>query len=383
MRPKKCIYILLSFLIIFTSVCKEEKPFRLNRSIPLETSPPELNSKDIMDIKDAFKYLIKKAEKHIYINAPYFTSRLNKDIQDALKKALRRNVHIKFLLADSAYAQQEFEATELNKYKNVEVQYINISKLGHTYYGENHAKYATFDGKYAILGSANFSYPGFNNNIEINTLITKKSLVLDLENIFKLDWKYADKNFTGFSYQPSSSGDITLLESAPHPINYAFVYDIQEKLADLLDKAEKTINLEIYAISYKREYFPFYYDLLKQAIKKGVVVKLLINENTSILNLESKKFLNMQTVLQDLKKLGVKIKKLNLFSMTGKEYSALHSKLLIIDDKYIMLGSNNWTEGALFENREIAIVSEAPSMVDPLKNKFNLDWNSSFSIPVN
>ena len=70
---------------------------------------------------------------------------------------------------------------------------------------------------------------------------------------------------------------------------------------------------------------------------------------------------------------------INIKNITGKKYSSLQSKLLIVDNKFIMLGSNNWTQNAITENREIAIITTYTQMVGPLKKKFDMDWKCRYA----
>ena len=77
--------------------------------------------------------------------------------------------------------------------------------------------------------------------------------------------------------------------------------------------------------------------------------------------------------------LGVKIKLLNVEKASGKNFNIMHSKFLIIDDKYVILGSNNWTKSSIYENREISIFCTYKQVVSPLIKKFNKDWNSRYS----
>ncbi len=388
MKIKKNQAFLLSFSIfifylIFNFFCSSTKKINIRHSIPLETSPAVLNSKAIMDIKDAFELLLKESSKYIYINAPYFTSNINQNIINELRNAIIRGVKVKFLLADTPFSRQEFSKLNFKRYNNVEIQFADISELGANSYGEIHAKYAIFDGVYAILGSANFSYPAFNDNIEINVLIVDGPVIKDLENVFDLDWNFAKGKSFDYTYKPLPGSITTLLESAPDPINYSFIMDIKEILIELFENAKKEINLEVYVISYKKQFFPFYYDLFKKARSRGVEVKILISQSTyEVKNGDKNKYLNMRSVISDLQKIGVKIRKLNIWDITGNEYNSLHSKLLIIDNKFAMLGSNNWTESAISENREIAILTTNDQIVKPLKKKFDRDWNSKYSEPI-
>jgi cardiolipin synthase len=52
-----------------------------------------------------------------------------------------------------------------------------------------HAKMATFDDDQAILGSANWTYAGFNINREADVEILSRTVSSDLDKVFKNDWK--------------------------------------------------------------------------------------------------------------------------------------------------------------------------------------------------
>ncbi|MDD5066143.1 MAG: hypothetical protein PHF84_03760, partial [bacterium] len=102
-------------------------PLNLSRSRPLETSPPLLNSKNIEEIKDTFRRLVNQSRKEILIAGLYITSNLNRDILKEIKKAVKRGVHIKFLLDDSEFSRKEFFKLGLARYKNVRYHFLNVA----------------------------------------------------------------------------------------------------------------------------------------------------------------------------------------------------------------------------------------------------------------
>lgn|GEM_PF-6969035 len=361
----------------------------LDQSIPLETSPAQINSPSIVDVKDAFRFLIHNSVKSIHICGLYFTSNLNKSILKELKRAIERGVDVSFLFADSPFSRREFFNLDLSGYTNVKVQFSDIAGLGNSPYGQIHAKYAIFDGRYAMLGSANFSYPAFNDNIEINALIVETEIVRSLERIFTLDWNWA--LIKGSPVKSGITPDITdadlyqkaitLLEGAPFEINLEDVPDIDQAISSLFKKAKIQIDLELYTITSDKDHFSFYYDLIKEAAARGVKIKLLISQSTydAVDDSGNIKYTYMHDAINDLLKLNIEIKKFNIWKMTGTQYSAVHSKLLIVDGRYVMLGSNNYSKGATYENREIAVMTSYTQIVFPLKRKFSSDWNSGYS----
>ncbi len=385
---KKVVLFLLSLLFFIHCNKEQIKNINLNYSIPLETSPAAVNSKDIVDVKDAFKFLTSKANKYIYIAGLYFTANMNKDIIKELEKAVKRGVKLRFLFSDTEFSRREFFNLKLSKLKNVEVAFIDVAELGQSKWGQMHNKYAVFDDKYAIIGSANFSYPAFNDNIEINMLVTETNIVKDMKRIFLYDWQYAKtgklqkKSFFASVNTIDLSKPIILLESTPFELDTPDIPNIVDGITVLLNSAKKNIDLEIYAITSTYSNFPLYITLLKKALERGVKIRILTSQSTyDALNDDGEyKYPHIRAAINALKDVGItEIKKFNIWEAAKTHYSAVHSKLLLVDSKYVMLGSNNWTKSASQENIEMAIITSMTQIVRPLQRKFNKDWNSPFA----
>ncbi len=373
----------------------------LSKSIPLETSPPDVNDPDIIDTKVAFRYLINKSKKYIYIGGLYFTRSMNWRIKRDLKRAIKRGVKVKFLFDDSHFARREFYNSDFYQMKGVEVRFADISKLGISKWGRYHAKYAIFDGKWAIVGSANFSYPAFNNNIEINVLVVEPEIVKKLVEVFEKDWEIATKppvkqkffaSFpltqeqikklypSGFKFKPP----IMLLESAPYEINSPDIPDIKDAIKFMLINVTNEALLEIYAFTITPERLSDIYNLLLNAKKRGVDIKILISQSTLDKKNEEGKYVytHVRNAVRNLIENGIEVKKFKIWEATGTEFSAVHSKLFIIDDYMALITTGNWAKTSIFENREFGIITTKTDIVYPLHRKFYRDWSSKFAVKV-
>ncbi len=60
------------------------------------------------------------------------------------------------------------------------------------------------------------------------------------------------------------------------------------------------------------------------------------------------------------------------------ELMFVHTKVYIVDGKRVMLGSMNMSNSSLMKNRELDITSSDSSLVDPVKNSFENDWNKYY-----
>ena len=386
MRKFLIIFLILAigfFYFYYQGIFERKIEISLNNSIPLETSPKKLNSKNIIDVSDAFKFLLNKSRKSIYIAGLYFTSNIDWRIKRDIRRAIKRGVHFKFLLQDSDFSKTEFSNLGLSKYTNVEVRFIDISKLGNNKWGDFHNKYAIFDERYAILGSANFSYPAFYNNVEINGLLVETNIVRKLVEIFLKDFNYAKNKVIHtqfFSLRLDISNLFTnkifLVETAPSEINSPEIPDNSEVIEYILKNSKKEILLEIYAFTSNETNFPILFNLIKDSLKRNVEVKILIDKN----NYDTK--LYIKDCIDELCKLGCKVKKLNIRKASGEEFSAVHSKLLIVDRKYVLFGSCNWTKAGMQENRELSVVTTYTEFVNKFNEKFLSDFNSKFSEEV-
>jgi phosphatidylserine/phosphatidylglycerophosphate/cardiolipin synthase-like enzyme len=383
-KIKKFIGLLVLFLILiiitifYFRLFEKKIKIDLSASIPIESSPPPLNLKEIVDIKDAFKFLLTKSEKSIYVAGLYFTSNINREIIKNLKRAIKRGVKIKFLLQDSEFAKSEFKKLNIDKFTNVEVRFVDVSKLGETKWGDFHNKYVIFDEKYAVLGSANFSYPAFNSNIEISALIVDKEIVKQLTEIFFRDYEYTYNKipiFPQFYFISASNylskNNITLVESVPPPLNSPDILDMEDAVQYLLDNAQNEILLEIYAFTSNETNYPLLYNSLVNAHKRNVNVKIIV-DNLIYTQNEYAKY-----AIDKLQMMGLNIKKIKLTEKKN-EFNVDHSKLLIVDKKYVLISSCNFSKSGFKENREIGIVTTYTQIVYPLYKKFLLTFESKY-----
>jgi len=58
---------------------------------------------------------------------------------------------------------------------------------------------------------------------------------------------------------------------------------------------------------------------------------------------------------------------------------ATHAKMIIVDGRYLVLGSHNFSKGSFSRNQEASICVEGPDAVRPFVDYFRLLWEQSFS----
>lgn len=81
--------------------------------------------------------------------------------------------------------------------------------------------------------------------------------------------------------------------------------------------------------------------------------------------------------IKDLNKLyGVKVGP-NVRILSPKHFVHCHNKLIIVDDKAVLISSQNWSDAALVKNREAGLLLEYPDMAKHYSKIFESDWETA------
>lgn len=60
-------------------------------------------------------------------------------------------------------------------------------------------------------------------------------------------------------------------------------------------------------------------------------------------------------------------------------YKLYHPKVIVIDDKIVVIGSHNYSYTAFAANREISMIVNSTELADRLEVVFDKDWKVSVS----
>ncbi|MCM8803990.1 MAG: phospholipase D-like domain-containing protein [Candidatus Omnitrophica bacterium] len=129
-----------------------------------------------------------------------------------------------------------------------------------------------------------------------------------------------------------------------------------KNLIDFIKKAKKSIKVIMFETSYYKEYpESISNQILREVVnakKRGIEVEIILElskfENIKRKNFEAAKFLAEN---------GIKV-------YFDRENKTTHSKLLIIDNKYIFIGSHNWNYYALEKNNETSVLIDSEKVAD-------------------
>lgn len=250
-------------------------------------------------------------------------------VQQALEKALKRDVKVRFVY--------DLDKNKTNIYPDTDylAGIFTHNRADYTN-AIMHDKFFIFDGKKVLTGSANISntdMSGFNSNAIM--LIKSEKIA----NIYTQEFEqmYCGKfHNRKLKINDKKDGDFSIYFS---PKDLAITNDI----IPLVNGAQKYIYIPAFLITHKE-----LTQSLINASGRGVAVKIILDATNTH---------SPSSKLKMLRENGIQVKT-EIFA--GK----LHSKSIIIDDLYSIIGSTNFSksgEGAndenliIIKNREIAI----------------------------
>jgi len=132
----------------------------------------------------------------------------------------------------------------------------------------------------------------------------------------------------------------------------------ERKLFYLLSHAKKDIKMVIYTFTNKK-----LSQALKISARKGVKIEIIADKKEA--------FYKNSTI----PKLAL-LKNFKIYLLSGKKYrngdkAKMHVKMTIIDNKYLIIGSANYSFSAFYKNYEYIIISREKYLIDNFMGFFN------------
>ncbi|MBW9221460.1 phospholipase [Methanothermococcus sp. SCGC AD-155-C09] len=124
-----------------------------------------------------------------------------------------------------------------------------------------------------------------------------------------------------------------------------------------ISSAEREIDIIMFSIYKCKKTEELLNELIK-ARKRGVFIRIILDKDVDS-NKEVKNILGSE-------KIPIKL----------AEDRRIHNKLIIIDKDILIIGSHNWTDKALFENRESSVAIRDKNTIKKMKRYFESVWNS-------
>lgn len=268
---------------------------------------------------------IENAKNEILIEVYMFTE---KRILEALKKAKNRGVSIKIILEKNPYNSENINNSHFKELKDsgIDVVWSNPKN-----YQLNHTKFYIID-EQAIISTWNLTYSTFTINRDFFIITKDENILKNLKNIFYADYKWKKLDFY----------DDNLILSP----NYSRV-----KLEKFLNSANKNIKI--------------YIQYLKDKKINNLLISLKNEKNISIEIIVDEKQKDDENI-KFLQKNGLNIKFWN--------WKSMHSKAILIDEKYLFIWSINFSEYSIDKNRELGIFVKNEKIIEKFKRLFEKDF---------
>ena len=275
---------------------------------------------------------INNANQRVYIEVYIFTE---KRIKAAIKKAHDRWVDVRIILEKNPYLAPRLND---NVFNELSEHWINIVRSDSSDYALNHSKLMIIDDEVAI-STWNLSYSTFAYN--------KDFFVFTDDDVMRENLLYVFENdFSGTKVSPYESN---LILSPAYS---------RAKFQQLFDSAESSIQM----------YFQYFQDdqlassFLSKA-EQGVSVQAIVSESYAD---------DHGHEITHMEKTGIEIKYMPKPKM--------HAKAILIDKKYLFIGSINFSTYSLDSNREVGILIKNHEVISKFLKVFTQDLSESKNI---
>lgn len=250
-------------------------------------------------------------------------------------KSKSKSTPISLIVEQDKYQQY---ADDFGNLKKEFTNYKNITPLSDRNLGINNMHAKTFVGeKWRVIQTANLNRSSFYDNREHFFFGTDETIRKNLLDLFDLDTKTIND-------KKKYKAEYLTLTTSFSPNLLVCPLDCRQKLEFLLTSAQKSIWISAQYITDER-----IIDILRG--KSDLDIRILTN--------------NMESNDELVRYFGKKIVQFE----SPKQYN--HDKMLIIDNQKMLIGSMNFSQNALDNNREIGIITTDTALIRQQEELFN------------
>lgn len=274
-----------------------------------ELSKVELFMTPDLKLMDKIVEMVDKAEERVWIQVYIFTER---DIRSALVRAQKRWVDVRVLLEPHVFGAPDINKTTYDMLENSDV---DVSYASDDLYTFTHSKFLLIDDVY-VIGTWNISYSTFRHNRDFFAMWDDPEVLQSLEKLYNQD----------FNHAPHAVVSQDLIVSPDWS---------REEILWLLDDTES--ELIMYAQSLSDDEIK---SKLKQLYDRWVSISLYMWHIDKYPANED-----------DIAELRV-----HWLTIVTPKTPYIHAKALFIDETVWYIGSINFTQNSLDNNREVGII---------------------------
>lgn len=300
---------------------------------------------------------IRKAKQHIHILFYIVQDdKISQEFLSILKEKAQAGVEVR-LLVDWVGSGLKRKTIQSLKDAGVDFAYSQTPKFPFLFYSSqvrNHRKITVIDGRIAYLGGFNIGKEYFDQDPKLSPwrdyhLKMTGEGVMDLQREFLEDWRAAakvnllqDKVYFPHLEKGTNRQRIVPTEGIL----------LEEMFSNLISQAEKSIFIgSPYFIPSKRVF-----DLLRDAIKRGVSVTVLVPFTADHVLVKEASLPYLRTLLKD----GAEV-----YQYLKGFY---HAKVVLIDDQVCDVGTANFDKRSMFLNYELNCLIYDPEFIKKVKH---------------
>lgn len=361
----------------------------------LKTAPQgsEFDRPPLRNALDALPEYFNRAESTIDISQMYALyyppsskGRAIYRIYDALIAAAQRGVRVRVLL-DSLTLEGNGSETyrrmrrSLAEVPGIEVRTRDLRPRSRYAGCLLHAKYLLIDGRLAVVGSHNWSFAAFADNIELSLAVDDRRLARELAAVFEEDWGgdrvIAGRRLPAADCRPDERMDAegpVLVVTEPGGGPSAAGVSTRSGLARVFAAAESTLDVMVNSISARVDFGPepryrFVDSLIRDAAARGVRVRLLCDrwalEHDSALLVALDSLPNVTVRVADIRSAG-----------PNERTGSVHAKVVVADGTTALVGSATFSQRQIDECRNVGVLVQDVAVAAILVRMFDSLWFS-------
>ena len=267
----------------------------------------------------------------------------------ALKNAKSRGVEIRFVFDEATKPKNTY-------YKSNNV----ICEIADSYKSDvlskeadhlMHNKFMIIDKKKVLTGSMNYSKTG-SSGFDANDLIVIKST--DVAQVYQLEFEQMLNGIFHNSKQKIDANRSYNIGNTQLEIYFSPKDKTTNSIINRIKSAKEYIYIPTFLITDKN-----ITNELISALNRGVDIKIIMDANSTS---------TLHTKYEDLRKRGIQLK-FEIFA--GK----MHTKTMIIDNEYVIMGSMNFSNSGNKYNDENTVIIENSELAKFYKNYFKYLWD--------
>ena len=350
----------------------------------------------------ATKRLLDGAQRSILIGIYDFTAKYMKEL---LLKAMRRGVAVSLMLdLDDRTGETEL-FNELGRHGGEVVPAPSCASEHARYFSSSHEKVIVIDDSWTLVQSGNWSDASIPlnevdggsrddfeyGNRDMGLAIKSKPLAKFFTKVLRSDMKLeldatpealerVEETFglEAFGARPTAPPPELFPSKRFNPPGTVRVTPIlspdnyMDVIPGVLAAARKSIYIEQQYIRSSQPLIKQLLDAIGRAREEhpDLDVRIVVAPAYS-----SDDFPKVQQMANDLRDRGLKLGD-SLRFLSGKHFVHCHNKLIVVDERRVLLSSQNWSDSAVGKNREAGLLVDYPAVAKHFARIFGVDWET-------